>query len=207
MISSEIVESYINSGIDDHLKKLGYKKLGQGIDQQAWEEPNTGHVLKIFGTGRSERGLSIDQQMFYIWAKFCEENTSNPYLPKFYGIEQFKFEGDNYIQFRQEKLYRNPRFTSQLTQSLVDAVEYDESFEKWMKEVNEFASFKKVDHFKKTASMFNDPEQLQQIKDFYKLLHTLYTIGKKHHWYFDVHEDNIMMRADTTPVIVDPWVL
>lgn len=207
MLAKEITESIIDSGIDDHLKELGYRKLGQGVDQQAWEEPNTGYVLKIFGTGYKREKLSPDQKMFYYWAKFCEENSNNPYLPKFYGIEQFKYNGRTYIQFRQERLYKNPKFTTELTQSLAEAIADNESFDKWMIHINALAKIKNVEHFKKTAKMFSDREQLKQIEDFYNTLRELKKIGGKRRWYLDVHDENIMMRADTTPVISDPWVL
>ena len=35
----------------------------------------------------------------------------------------------------------------------------------------------------------------------------LYKIGRSKGWIWDLHYGNIMLRADGTPVINDPWVI
>lgn len=99
--------------IIDTLKNKGYKYLGNGVDQTAFLEPNTGLVLKIFGTqmhtrphgdGRKKPVFSDDQLMFFRFAKFCQKNSNNPFLPKFSGFESFYFENKVYLQIRQERL-------------------------------------------------------------------------------------------------------
>src|SRR5258708_2521701 len=120
MFTHEIIneETTIDDGITKRLKELGYKFLGNGVDQQAWLEPSTGYVLKIFGTS-SDGTFSTSQKMFYRWAKFCEKNKDNEFLPKFYGIETFVFNNDNYIQFRQEKLVETTNKLQGITQFIV----------------------------------------------------------------------------------------
>jgi hypothetical protein len=200
----------IDDGIHKELKAKGYQFLGQGVDQAAFLEPGSGLVLKIFG---AEGGYgSEDHKMLFFWAKFCEKNSSNPYLPKFYGVKEFYYNGEKYLQFRQERLFKNPKFNERITQSLVQAVDYDDSFKEWKRQIEGYAGgnavFKDGEPFyKKTASFFGDTEQTQQLKDFFKTVKTLYKICEKKGWNFDCHEGNIMMRQDTTPVITDPWVV
>lgn len=193
----------IDDGIHKELKAKGYQFLGQGVDQAAFLEPGSGLVLKIFG---AEDGYgSEDHKMLFFWAKFCEKNASNPYLPKFYGVKEFYYNGEKYLQFRQERLFKNPKFTEQITQSLVQAVDYDDSFKEWMRQINGVSGA--AEQYRKISKFFGDTEQTQQLKEFYKTVKTLYKISEKNGWTFDCHEGNIMQRADTTPVISDPWVV
>lgn len=194
--------------IKSHMEKLGYKFLGQGVDQMAFEDPHyPNQVLKIFGYDwQGEGGMSEDQKMVYVWAKFCEDQPKNPYLPKFFGIETFIFRGMHYLQFRQEKLFKNRFFGESITQSLVNAVEADYTFEQWVRNKN--AGHENGFGKERTVqAVLNDPKQVRQLKGFYDTVKALYNISEQKDWMFDLHEGNILMRADTTPVIVDPWVL
>lgn len=189
-----------------YLRKQGYKLLGQGVDQMAFADPNhPDQVLKIFGYQHNK--LSSDQKMLYTWAKFCQENSNNPYLPKFYGIETFIFKGKHYLQFRQEKLYKNRKFNEETIQSIVGAVDEHRSFKKWMKTIRQLATYRNYGPYKQLAPMFKDTEQIKQLKGFYDTVKALDKIADKKDWTFDLHEGNIMMRSDTTPVISDPWVI
>lgn len=204
MLAKEFIVEYtdIADGITDHLKSLGYKLLGQGVDQQAWEEPSTGHVLKIFGTGSND-----DHKMFYKWAKFCQKNSNNPYLPKFYGIEKFEFEGKPYIQFRQERLYKNNKFNRYFLEEILSYLE-----ECFIDDISaRFDNFVKLlksdDLYSHYYKYLNDPRQVQQITEIFNTVVKLEKIAEKNNWQFDLHDGNIMMRSDTTPVITDPWVI
>jgi hypothetical protein len=42
------------TGVINYLKEKGYKLLGYGVDQYAFEEPSTGKVLKIFGAKKNK---------------------------------------------------------------------------------------------------------------------------------------------------------
>jgi hypothetical protein len=217
MLHSEIVNEWADTdrGIEKELKSKGYKFLGAGVDQMAFADPhNPNAVLKIFGTqeGTKRGGISGDHKMLYVWAKFCQKNSSNPYLPKFYGVATFRWKDRTYLQISQEKLVKNKKFTENVTQSLVNAVEMGYDFEGWMKKEKPGAfnwgnteySYGKE---RKISDMFADPGQVKQLEEFYNTVERLYSISQDNGYTFDLHEGNIMARSDGTPVITDPWVL
>ena len=111
---SEVLDefSYTDHQIKRILQKKGYKFLGAGVDQSAYIEPSTGYVLKIFGSQEGSKGFSPDHKMFFKWAKFCMKHQDNPFLPRFYGYESFKFEGDMYLQIRTEQLFTDKKLQS-----------------------------------------------------------------------------------------------
>jgi hypothetical protein len=201
MLSHEIIneETHIDDGITERLKELGYKFLGNGVDQQAWLEPNTGYVLKIFGTS-SNGTFSTSQKMFYRWAKFCEKNKDNEFLPKFYGIETFVFNNDNYIQFRQEKLVKTKLNLMEITQDMVESADKNKSFKEFVKQVKNNAEWYPLSY-----RALDDDQNVTWMKKFYKTIMALNKIADKKGWTSDIHSDNVMMRQDGTPVIIDPW--
>lgn len=190
------------------LKRKGYQFLGSGVDQTAFSEPDTGLVLKIFGTqqGTGQFGdkivFSNDQKMFFKWAEFCMKNKNNPFLPKFYGFESFIFNGQTYLQIRQERLksigelgWRISHMTDR-----IDSVDISSSTKK-----------DAIETIKTSASVsFSELSNGIGQDKVVKLLATvfdLYKIAQKNGYRWDLHGANYMMRDDGTPVIVDPWVV
>jgi hypothetical protein len=184
-------ESWINPEIEEILTKKGYKLLGQGQDQMAFLEPGTGQVLKIFGTESGQKGFSPSQQMFFVWFKYCQKNNTNPFLPRFSGFETFEFQGQTYIQMRQERLYRTNR---DLTDSVVQ----------WGDWAIDFEDF---DEFMQGP----DPRDIKKIGKknmfiLWKTLREILHVCEQNGYDFDL-DGNVMNRANGTPVIVDPWIM
>ena len=80
--------SFTDYRINDYLEARGYKLIGSGLDQLTYLTPNQQMVLKIFGsTKKKSRRKNIpftaDQMMFFKWADYCTQNSTNPFLPKF----------------------------------------------------------------------------------------------------------------------------
>lgn len=195
-------ESVIDYGIREYLEQRGYKFLGNGVDQEAYLEPDTGLVLKIFGTGKNldtkfadpMPAFSKDQQMFFMWANFCMENSDNEFLPKFYGFESFEWTGLTYLQIRQEHLTRNPDVGRDLELMSMTYAYYADS------DPDPFEIYSKM-----SSSLIRDMEPDR----FFKLCETVKTIvdiGKKNGFDEDIHRENTMMRGNT-PVIIDPWIV
>jgi hypothetical protein len=193
-------------GIHQALVKRGYKFLGAGVDQSAYIEPGTGYVLKIFGTQYgSKNKFTKDQKMFFDWAKLCSRHQDNPFLPKFYGYESFKYpnnkHGELYLQIRTEQLFTNKR----MQEIVAGMASYIDSL--W-----EPATYSAV---KKNLKTNEEDFQYMlkklgkdKLKLLYKTMNKLYNHGfvkKGYNW--DLHAGNIMIRKDGTPVINDPWVL
>jgi len=193
--------STTDSGIRTALEKQGYKFLGKGVDQSAYSEPGTGKVLKIFGTQSNTRGtggetLSTDQKMFVTYAKYCMQNANNPYLPKFDGFERFVFNDHTYFQIRMEHLSDS----GDLGYAVWD-------IERMVKRIGA-----------KTSQVFSQEEKdswkllvkklgIDGTKLLMKTIIHLHAAGKKKGYGFDLHNENVMVRGDGTPVIVDPWVI
>jgi hypothetical protein len=213
--------SHTPDSILTHLKKLGYKKLGSGVDQTAFLDPKTGQVLKIFGaqpewrTGKN--GYSADQRMFKYWVTYCEKNKSNPFLPKFGGWEGFSWEGSKYLQIKMEKLQKLPprlgqalhelseyfNSSSSPTNSIDDIITHLGNLSDSALDYNRGVSSQERDEIDKLAVLLGE-------KDFKLFLNTIVALSKMaddKNYTFDLHGDNFMHRNDGIPVIVDPWVI
>lgn len=174
-----------------HLEERGYKFLGAGVDQIAFLSPNGKSVFKIFGTGGES--LSKDQKMFLKWVKFCHNNSDNQFLPKFGRIKQVTIDGKIYYAMFQELLHKKWHIIEMVL--LIDAV-------------NAFPDYYPPSVKRKAEGVKADLEG--KGIDVEKLLSTLSrltSIGKGSDYVNDIHEDNIMVRADGTPVIIDPWTV
>jgi ribosomal protein S18 acetylase RimI-like enzyme len=204
--------SDISPGIEKYLKKRGYRLLGQGVDQMAFLEPGTGHVLKIFGTQCDDNGgtpaLSPDQKMFRFWANYCAKNQDNPYLPRIYGWETFVFNTYDdeclYLQIKTEKL--SP-IRGEFEDFFEEMANYAEqvSWEKFADDMSDdpYGPIS-LESWKKLTS---DPASTKRIKKLYQTMAELAKIGRQRGYSWDLHSDNIMQRSDGTPVISDPWVI
>lgn len=186
------------------LKKKGYKFKGRGVDQMAFVEPGTGYILKIFGTRGStfESGkFTRDQMMFFAWAKFCMKNSNNKFLPKFYGYEPFRFKNRLYLQIRQERLYEAE--TSGLA---IEAIAY-ELDKRTNLSANAFLELVKTHNIGQSGELQIFIKKLGNT-DFqllFKTIQSLVKISEKRSLWMDLHYQNVMMRKDGTPVIIDPW--
>jgi len=189
------------------LEEKGYKFLGAGVDQAAFVEPGTGHILKIFGTQEQGNtgGFSPDQQMFFKWYAFCEANKKNPFLPRFYGHESFVWKDSRsgqdhrYLQIRTERLERLGGIPYHLNY-FTDLLEKNLTF------ANALKIFEK-DH----AGHAEEVRDYVGENRYQLLMKTIYNvdkIAKTNGWGSDiVGSGNIRQRSDGTPVINDPWVV
>ena len=220
MRAQDFVTEYseTNPGIVKALKAKGYKRLGSGVDQTAFVEPGTGHVLKVFGTQCTRRGakptLSADQKMFKLWAEFCAKNQNNPHLPRIYDWDTFVWNEETYdyrsggltkepclyLQIRTEPLKHVPNayrsWLDQLSQMAGDNQDFDEAF-----------NYLRYHDLPSLERYVDRPGSIQNLKSFYNTMKALARMGDKQGWVWDLHPGNIMQRADGTLVINDPWVI
>ena len=207
-LDEEIVDEWtaIHPDIRRSLETRGYKYLGHGIDQMAFLEPDTGWVLKIFGTDTGIAGRSLDDkpvfsqshQMFFAWAKFCM-GTDNPFLPQFDDYESFLWNKGTYLQIRQERLSEINLVYGGHLSIIARAIESIPGL-KW----------KNIYHYDllltESAIYLVDQLGREKAQYFFRTLQALYTISNKYGYRWDMHSGNFMMRGPT-PVIVDPWTV
>jgi hypothetical protein len=218
MKSSEILRESILDEYSDtdpaivkHLQDKGYKLLDQGVDQTAFLEPETGLVLKIFGTQNNvalapndENTKSIfskEQMMFFRWGKYCNNHKSNPFLPKFSGFESFYWNGHVYIQMRQERL-NSIGAIGKLCKEMADRAMANESFE----DVAQTLTYP-VWGYKNSWDKLLNILGPRGVHVFYKTIVRLNDIANQMGYELDLHGYNFMARADGTPVIIDPWIV
>jgi hypothetical protein len=188
--------SSMHSGIRKALEAKGYRRLGKGVDQEAYLEPGGKTVLKIFGTQGNQNKLSADQKMFAKWADFCQRNSDNPFLPKFSGWETFEFKGKLYLQIRTEFL--KPSGELGYAISVLGRVLDSGRSDYYSLEKDFPSEYKRVS---KAVGEQNVPLLLNT------LLELIHKTQKKKSYNWDLHAGNIMRRPNGTPVLNDPYVL
>ena len=206
-------ESHIDPGIIDALKKKGYKPKGRGDDAVAFVEPGTGQILKIFGTGdgadvtkkagQQQTNFNEHQKMAIYWAKYCAANSGNKFLPKFSGIESFHWGSAVYLQIRQERLYDLEKNWQRTIESMAMQAGRKVPFETMDQKFTN-------NHYADTRAAWKQIQKKMGNNDlalFYQTMADIANIADQKNWAYDLHGDNIMMRRDGTPVILDPWAL
>lgn len=183
----------------------GYKFLGAGIDQSAYLEPGTGQVLKIFRSGRSTGAQSKEQQMAIRWINYCKQHEDNPFLPKYSGWSEFELEGDWYLQIRMERLLNSglrwenavSAMADYAEEAVVDLSNSDDEFDQFISDLDD----ENKPAVELLISLGDD------IKLLWDTLVDIIKIAERNGYGSDLHAGNIMIHADGTPVIIDPWVV
>lgn len=196
--------SSVHREIHKKLLNKGYQYISSGIDQHAYLEPNTGHVLKIFGTGSEASGdnFTPDQKMFFTWVRYCMRHANNPLFPKFYGYETFQYRGKTYLQIRQEKLETLDADVCFILKYLRTAASTKTTYENAKDYV--------ITKGQPASDIFNDVVKSigeRKLKLFYLTLVFLYKLAEQKGYVPDFHCGNIMQRKDKTPVFLDPWTV
>lgn len=210
--------SATSKGVDKHMEKLGYEKLGKGVDQTAWMKPGEETIIKIFGTNEDPRLSSEHTEghlMFKWWANYCKKNSANPFLPKIEGWEAFEYNDEKYLQIRMERLGKIP---NDVGIALEDGLAYwgvqkhtvfrKPGFQK-VKKFNDVAKGgegeqKEYDDGIAQLMMLLGEEHFNLL---FKTIEKLAKVGRDKGWGIDLHSGNFMYRNDGTPVIVDPFVI
>lgn len=231
-ITEFLTESSIHPGIVTVLTQKGYRPLGEkGADQQAFLEPGTGLVLKIFGTSNDFSSddfisapsgfdyyseaksptkanvpiqLTDAQKTFKGFADFCMAHKGNQYLPQFFGWETFIFEGKQYLQIRMERLFEFKGHSgwAEVLEAMADAVVGRLTMDGFIST-----------RIKYSSGDEDDPDALELFthlgKDGIKLLWTtiekLRDMARRYGWQLDLHSGNFMLGSDGEIVISDPF--
>jgi len=204
----------IAGGVRQVLDKKGYELLGDGIDKEAYLEPGTGQVLVIFGYGAGKNKFSKDQMMFVNWAKYCQQNQSNPHLPRFSGWESFDYKGKRYLQIRMEPLQEVSELVKDIVWWLASYVKAQGKIDsnKIAKQIGKqgVADYDEEDFSRKKVKAKKIIEYLggpDAAAGLMKTVQIAKKMSKKQGYSLDLHGGNYMQRADGTVVVNDPFVL
>lgn len=198
--------SRFDSDIAVILKKKGYQLLGVGMDQQAYLEPDTGLVIKIFGThGRHAGGMSKAQRSFQDFAAYCKANANNPFLPNIIDWGSFVFKRQLYFQIRMERLFEasDENWIDELEVMAVeieDGVSFKTYINKRLRLSPRFSSFGIANFNQAILHLGRDGMVL-----LWKTMYDLNQIAKRKDYMFDLHAANFMFGSDGHIVINDPF--
>ena len=197
--------SYTSKEIRPYLEKKGYKFLGKGVDQQAYLDPKSGDILKVFGThlkDRSMQGFTQDHLMFKAWVDYCDRHKGNKFLPRFRGWEPFEYDDQTYLQIRMERLVGKESRPMRLAASWFGyMINSGHTYQELLDPVVS-KKLKAPRAWEQLIVLLGDDMPL-----FYDTLKDLAAMRKSHGWGWDLHDDNFMFRNDGTPVIVDPFIV
>ena len=178
------------------LSSKGYKKLGSGVEAEAWLAPD-GTVLKLITTS--------GKNSFVIFANYCQANPNNPFLPQFGGWQRFKLprsiDGhDEGLQIRTERLFELPLWLGEILVSVVGVA-------------RNFTGTDAIDKiFGRRLDNQDDLAQLivllggkQELLKLIKTINELEKIADKYGYRLDLHPGNFMLGSDGHIVINDPF--
>jgi len=193
-------EFITEESIASTLRSKGYKKLGSGVDAEAWLAPD-GTVLKLIPT--------TGKNSFITFANYCIANPNNPFLPQFGGWQRFKLprnmdghtEG---LQIRTERLFELPRdkelLLSEILRDVVGVAKH-------------FTGSSAIDKlFARRRTYQDDLAQLiillggeQELVKLIETINDLEKIAEKYRYSLDLHPGNFMLGSDGHIVINDPF--
>jgi hypothetical protein len=208
-----IKEADFSPSIQTELENKGYELLGHGQDQDAYLEPGTGMILKIFGTGNNSNATTYTkgQKSFIDFANFCMQNPNNPFLPYFDGWERFLYDGQFYLQIRMERLFEveaNVGYdVAEMLEKIADTsttLNSSVSFSQWMDSRLEFehADPHEIEALQQIVTLLGGEEECEL---FWNTCRQLQNIADSKGYRLDLHSGNFMMGSDGEIVIVDPF--
>ena len=217
--------SYMDQTIPDYLQgQRRHQLLGTGLDQQAFATPTGRGVLKVFGGRQATSAPGViptktpSQAMYDQWVAYCAAHArSNPFLPRFYRLRNGAYTQDRvyngrlYIISFQERLMPGGSSTRELSR------------------LTDYMDRNRGAHYPEIVTALTDPDRAEldpdlrlvlsrvrnvlestnldraQLLEFINTARELQELADANNWGWDLHADNIMRRANGTPVIVDPW--
>ena len=207
-----IVEAGMDHGIDAALRQKGYRRLGRGVDQNAYLEPGTGMILKIFRSSRSGQGEHITpgQGTFKVFADYCMANPDNQFLPDIHGWETFRFNGYIYLQIRMERLFEfdgsGQGFWADFLENLASQARFSDSPHTKELFIDTWA-YNDEDNDDDTGSEMFTMLGTDGFNQLWDTIYDLSQIAKSGGFRIDLHAGNFMMGSDGHVVIADPFFL
>jgi hypothetical protein len=182
----------ITSKVMQQKVPAGMKVLGFGLDQMAFLDEKTNHVIKLFGGHPNTPSITNPQKAFIAYTLYCKNHPNNPFLPKILKCTRFKSDGIAYLFIKTERLYKVDQALGDELHSLVNYIEmYGGRIFDIDADINTDAILQRMsfDNFKLLWRTISDLDDL----------------AKANNWYLDLHSGNFMERSDGQVVINDPF--
>lgn len=203
--------------ITDTLTAQGYKKLGAGVDATVWTKDSKTAIKIIMP--RPYSAMSEASKTFFKFYNFCMRHQNIENLPRFVSMEgnqhhaKFKIDDKEFIMIAMEKLNKIPggTFSEAIVWIMSDLVKTNKSWNSAYAEMIKPATwslFTEMNYRDIITRLKNlDATTTRKLKIFYTIMLKLYTEGLVNRFSWDLHTNNVMMRADGTLVIIDPWII
>ena len=226
MRASEIITEYEkgtknSAEIFRVMQSNGYEKLGDGEEATVWQKDN-GNIIKILmptvGIMPTDtHAFGQADLAFLTFYNFCQDHSDLACLPKFVNIQgahhnTFKIGGITYRQIAMEKLIpiRKDSANEFMVWMLSD---YASTKHDWDTIIHDIMHTAKItSKASSNNKLYYDVERMMNNKYYvykFKLLLTtmqsLYMEGRRNGLGWDLHTENVMMRANGDLVITDPY--
>lgn len=198
------------------MKAAGYKKLGAGVDAIVFAKTKD-EVVKIVMPSHSEDYESAKKSAKE-FHNFVKANPSE-FLPKFKAfvtdeIEEVELDGQVVLLISMERLKPMSVTEQQLYWFLIESAMLNRTVSKTIDFINDGDRVHKefgndadgMSGYRQYFSIWNRKADAW-VKPFIETVIQLYNHTKKIGFEWDLHTENIMKRANGTPVIIDPWLL
>lgn len=214
-VLDELITGDHRTKIKQTMTAAGYAELGAGADAAVYaKDANT--VIKILMPDTGQ--LSTGEKTFLDFYKYVTTSKPNPFLPKFVKIQgqhhaRFEIDGEQFLQIAMERLQPIPNGSA--LQGIVWVLSECAARQlTWREVYNDFLTESDIWRY-----WSGDPDVPEKVYDmmlgqadnqaYYEALYItmliLARLGAHHGWGWDLHTENVMQRADGTPVIIDPW--
>ena len=168
-----------------HTQTYELTKMNRKLKELGWILIDFGAFSYVYRNPSKNYVLKINNlpdPAYDKFVKFCQK-VNSPYLPKIIDKQTFDADGKEYNLYYIEKLYKLSVSSSRSIREVIDANIRD--MPNW--QVKHFRSY---DLFQKYPGLLEMILRLGNLKSY---------------GYFDLHPNNIMMRKDGTPVLIDPF--
>lgn len=162
--------------------RMGWKEINRGVYSTVYKNPTKSYILKV--NHRFDSG-------YQRYVDFVNEHKNNKYLPKIIAKEFVIKSRKKYYLYFIEKLKYFPK--TEVIDLMFEIVEESKFYDTLIAVYNSMST--------EQQNLFGKVD-----KKYPGLLQTTFDIGKyAKNFNIDINEDNVMQRADGTPVITDPY--
>lgn len=210
----------IRSIIKNHMTKKGWRLIGHGGYAMVFANRNSNKVIKInipdaiddddYTVKQLVRDIKKSDNITARFLRYIDKNKNNPHLPKYSQTKTETVQGIELKLYEMEKLLKPSDFFDEFLVEMLDVA----WSHKDLKEIFDGYNYSKFKWISKQGREFkgwddkygdNWPQFKKDVTLLIKTMSELLKIAGDSKSMEEDLERNWMVRADGTPVIIDPW--
>jgi hypothetical protein len=213
-VLDELITPDHRAKIRQTMKSAGYAELGTGADAAVYAK-DADTVIKILMPDSGQ--LSTGEKTFLDFYQYVTTSKPNPFLPRFVKIQgqhhnRFEIDGEPFRQIAMERLQPIPAGTALqgivwiMSECAARQLSWQQVLDDFMTESDLWRYWSgDPDVPELVYNEFIDHNKQSYYEALYITMLILARLGAHKGWGWDLHTENVMQRADGTPVIIDPW--